>query len=57
MNKERKKEMEKECFNFVLPTWEEIKEKSTEEFISYRFKKVLEGNLYVCSISKKLHQY
>ena len=45
--------MKKENFPINLPTWEEIEKNSTEEFISYRFKKVLEGNLYVCIERRK----
>lgn len=45
--------MNKENFPITLPTWEEVEKNSTEEFISYRFKKVLEGNLYVCIERRK----
>lgn len=45
--------MKNENFPITFPTWEEIERNSTEEHMSFRFKKVLDGNLYVCIERRK----
>ena len=45
--------MKTEILFISFPTWEEIEKNSTEEYVSFRFKKVLKGNLYVCIERRK----